>query len=276
MKKYFENNKIYLFCSPDQRVLPHTHPFLELAYVRRGAALHTVADRQYAIRQGDFFIIDYHTSHAYESTGDEPLEIINCLFLPEVIDPALMPCDTLEKLLRHYLIRMQAHSFSPDPTAYCFRDEDGDILGLLSSMLREFEEQKAGYAEVLRASLIMVLIRAVRRLSFAGVVEGGMAEVEAYVRAHFCEPLTLAALARRYGYSAPYFSQRFKAETGLPFTAYLRRVRMEEACRLLYNTDDRIIDVAAQVGYRDPAAFQEAFRATQGLSPRAFRKTMRG
>ena len=48
------------------------------------------------------------------------------------------------------------------------------------------------------------------------------------------------------------------------------------ACRLLYNTDDRIIDVAAQVGYRDPAAFQEAFRATQGLSPRAFRKTMRG
>lgn len=275
-KKYFENEKIHLFVANSLHVPSHTHPFLELAYVRRGEALHTVANRQYPIKRGDFFIIDYHTSHAYDSTGTEPLEIINCLFLPDFIDPTLVLCDTLEKLLRHYLIRMQADSFHPDPAAYCFRDEDGSMLTLLSGMLQEYAEKAAGYTEVLRASLITVLIRSVRRLSFAPATGGAMAEVEKYIHTHFSEPLSMGVLARQHNYSAPYFSQRFKQATGLTFTAYLRRTRMEEACRLLANTDEKIIDVASRVGYRDLDAFLVAFKATQGMSPRAFRKYIKG
>jgi len=275
-KAYFENEKIHLFVADSRHVPSHTHPFLELAYVRRGEALHTVANRQYPIKRGDFFIIDYHTSHAYESTGAEPLEVINCLFLPEFIDPALVLCNTLEKLLRHYLIRMQADSFHPDPAAYCFQDEDGSMLTLLSSMLQEYAEKAAGYTEVLRASLITVLIRSVRRLSFAPATGGTMAEVEKYIHTHFAEPLSMGMLARQHNYSAPYFSQRFKQATGLTFTAYLRRTRMEEACRLLANTDEKIIDVASRVGYRDLDAFLVAFKATQGMSPRAFRKYIKG
>ena len=71
--------------------------------------------------------------------------------------------------------------------------------------------------------------------------------------------------------SPTYFSTLFKREMGLSFTAYVTQVRMEEAARLLRETDEKTYRVAERTGYADPNYFSYVFKKQFGLSPSKFR-----
>lgn len=58
---------------------------------------------------------------------------------------------------------------------------------------------------------------------------------ESIVREHYSRDLQLAEVANRVSMNYSYFSKLFKERTGLTFTAYLTKVRMEEAQKLLKN-----------------------------------------
>jgi len=92
-----------------------------------------------------------------------------------------------------------------------------------------------------------------------------------YIGKHFSEKLTLADTARYLGVSAPYLSARFKRVTGLAFTDYLLRVRMEEARSLLRGTEFPIMDIAVACGFGDQSYFTRVFKRYTGLSPRKYR-----
>ena len=63
----------------------------------------------------------------------------------------------------------------------------------------------------------------------------------------------------------------FRQVTGMTFKEYLNRVRVEEAERLLTNTDYPIIDIAVACGYRDQSYFTTVFKKYTGLTPRQYR-----
>ncbi|AFH59379.1 response regulator transcription factor [Paenibacillus caseinilyticus] len=97
----------------------------------------------------------------------------------------------------------------------------------------------------------------------------------AYVEEHYMESCSLAEVAEKLHMSGTYFSKVFKRETGDTFTNYVTKVRMEKAKLLLSNTDMKIFEVAAAVGYDDPNYFTNVFRTTQKISPTEFRKRHR-
>ncbi|WP_426450759.1 response regulator transcription factor [Paenibacillus sp. S-38] len=97
----------------------------------------------------------------------------------------------------------------------------------------------------------------------------------AYVEEHYMESCSLAEVAEKLHMSGTYFSKVFKRETGDTFTNYVTKVRMEKAKLLLSNTDMKIFEVAAAVGYDDPNYFTNVFRTTQKVSPTEFRKKRR-
>jgi AraC-like DNA-binding protein len=55
---------------------------------------------------------------------------------------------------------------------------------------------------------------------------------------------------------------------------FLQRMRIEEACRLLAQTNLSMAEVAAAVGYQDTRHFSKVFRRYQVISPREYRKTV--
>ena len=97
-------------------------------------------------------------------------------------------------------------------------------------------------------------------------------KVQEYIRAHYREELSLKALAEVVCVSPHYFSAYFKAETGQNYKAYLTQVRMEEALRLVLNTNLKTYEIAEQVGYNNVRRFVDAFRATYQMSPTDYRK----
>ena len=60
-------------------------------------------------------------------------------------------------------------------------------------------------------------------------------------------------------------------EVGMGFTAYVTQVRMEEAVRLLRDTDEKTYRVAERIGYSDPNYFSYVFKRQFGLSPSKYR-----
>lgn len=79
-------------------------------------------------------------------------------------------------------------------------------------------------------------------------------------------------LARAVGTSERRLSALFKAEMGEPLATYLRRRKINKACRLLVETSMSIKDVAAQLGFNSPCNFTVAFQQRIGMSPSSYRK----
>lgn len=94
----------------------------------------------------------------------------------------------------------------------------------------------------------------------------------AYIKEHFQEPLTVEMVAKSVGKSANYFSSIFKKETGYSFTAYVTRMRMEQAKWLLLHTNKQISEVSEAVGYTDYIYFSQLFRQQFGCSASKLRK----
>jgi two-component system response regulator YesN len=97
---------------------------------------------------------------------------------------------------------------------------------------------------------------------------------EAIVREHYSRDLQLAEVANRVSMNYSYFSKLFKDRTGLTFTAYLTKVRMEEAQKLLKDPTLRINEISEKVGYSNLYHFSRAFKNYFGVSPKEHRKTM--
>ena len=68
--------------------------------------------------------------------------------------------------------------------------------------------------------------------------------------------------------------QRRLSASGTTYRTVVDELRFNEAKKLLENTSARVIDIAAAVGFDDPAHFARMFRRVGGLSPREFRNSM--
>jgi AraC-like DNA-binding protein len=95
------------------------------------------------------------------------------------------------------------------------------------------------------------------------------ARVDAYLRAHLAQPVTLAALARHLHVSASTLSHRYREEAGLgPLAAHLR-LRINLA-RQLVQRGQPLKRVAEATGFYDAYHLSRTFKRIEGVSPRAF------
>src|SRR5690606_18432556 len=96
-----------------------------------------------------------------------------------------------------------------------------------------------------------------------------------WVETRFTVANPVEEMVRQSGLAERSFKRRFTRATGMSPLAYVQRLRIEEARRLLEQTDMPADAIAWQVGYEDPAFFRRLFRRTIGLTPGAYRRRFR-
>jgi AraC family transcriptional regulator len=87
--------------------------------------------------------------------------------------------------------------------------------------------------------------------------------------------VSLSALASDADLSRFHFCRAFKESTGLSPHAWLRQHRLEQAMKMLRDTDESIMSVAAELGYASKSAFAAAFRRLTGETPSGWRRRAR-
>ncbi len=95
----------------------------------------------------------------------------------------------------------------------------------------------------------------------------------AFIEQHFCEPITLADVARSASLSKFHFCRVFRHETRLSFREYLRGLRIARAKTLLSDTRLTVTEVAFAVGFNDLSHFDRVFTWVVGVTPSDYRKS---
>jgi YesN/AraC family two-component response regulator len=92
-----------------------------------------------------------------------------------------------------------------------------------------------------------------------------------YIHENQTEDLSLGQVARSVNTSVFYFCKMFKKSTGLNFTDYMSRIRVEKAKNLLLNRNLRISEIAYEVGFQSLTHFNRVFKKILGQSPSDYR-----
>ena len=99
-----------------------------------------------------------------------------------------------------------------------------------------------------------------------------IAEAKNIVRDCYADTdLSLDAVCSRLGVSNSYFSSVFKKESGISFITYLTDYRMQQAVRLILETNEKSYEIAEHVGYEDANYFSYVFKRKYGMSPSKYR-----
>lgn len=97
--------------------------------------------------------------------------------------------------------------------------------------------------------------------------ESAIEKAKKYMQENFSKDISLEDVSMKVDISSYYFSKLFKEETGNNFIEYLTKLRMEEAIRLLRESDLSMKEICSRVGYQDPNYFSRNFKKYTGITP---------
>lgn len=153
--------------------------------------------------------------------------------------------------------------------------QEGDLKSLFDAF-----ERKLNTAGTI-SDLIPVFQESLQRLLALGLKPAEASQtfrlemVQKYIRQNFNQNLKLEDVARANGFSVSVLGRGFKKITGVGFSAYLRKVRVEQAQELLSSTALPIAQVSQECGFNNLQYFFDVFKKATGKTPLEFRNTPR-
>jgi transcriptional regulator GlxA family with amidase domain len=105
--------------------------------------------------------------------------------------------------------------------------------------------------------------------------DAAIAAAQEWIADNYAAANPVAGMTAASGLAARTFKRRFEAATGYAPLDYVLSLRMEEAKQVLETSEVAIDEVAAEVGYTEPAAFRRMFKRATGISPLQYRQKFR-
>jgi AraC-like DNA-binding protein len=96
-----------------------------------------------------------------------------------------------------------------------------------------------------------------------------------YIVQNFADEITIQKSAAMAGMTEATFRRNFQATTGHGFVEFVNRVRIGQACGMLYASDDQVTTICYQVGFQNLANFNRHFLRMKGMTPSTYRDTAR-
>lgn len=229
----------------------HMHRSFEIILLLEGEMTVTVEKREYPLSAGEMIFIKPNYVHSLQ-TGKTSRHIL-CIFSPELIgaiaDPLIL--HRFRSPVIQNVPRMYRELF--ESASECMNL--GAIKGILYTMGGLFYGQLDLTAEdpgVRGKHLLRDIFR--------------------YVDESMDRPCSLRDLGETLGYSPAYLSRFFHAGVGMPYSDYVRNVKISHACYLLRKTRVGILDIAAQCGYSSISSFNRNFKQMTGCSPSEYKR----
>lgn len=103
-----------------------------------------------------------------------------------------------------------------------------------------------------------------------------VAVAKAFTQKHLTEAVRTRDAAHEAHVTEEYFCRVFKSATGMTFSEYVARVRIEQAKQLLADPKLRVTEVAFAAGFQSIPHFNHTFKRHNGTSPKQYRAKLAG
>ena len=96
-----------------------------------------------------------------------------------------------------------------------------------------------------------------------------------YIQLHFCDDISTAMLAEKFGLSSSYISNLLKQELGIRYNDYITQLRMNHAKQMLLTTNESVKSITTACGYYSQSHFTKLFSEYEKCTPLEYRKKHR-
>lgn len=151
----------------------------------------------------------------------------------------------------------------------------GSLMGSVDALLEILAQERGDpFAQLVATHL---LVSAPEKLNpmlpgHRNHADAAILKVQEWMEANFALHITIAEMGREIGMAERTLKRRFLLATGLPPTAYLQKVRVDKAKKLLLASDRSIKTIAYEVGYENVSFFVRVFKAHIGQTPHQWRQ----
>ncbi len=242
----------------------HLHSdFAEICYVHAGRGVAFVNGNKRMIQKGDIICLQPGDNHSNYPQPD--ITVFNCLIAASLLQkgsgvfPSVIGEDGQLRLTR--FIRLHGDALLEAEKLY-------------TALLREFNEKPLYYADSLLSTvnrLLICLYRFQQMDQVQNQYHQIMAPILDYLSDHLAT-VSLNELAAVASFSTGYLSRLFRVTLGMTFTEYVQRLRIDQAVRLVTQTDRSIEDICLAVGYSSRMHFYNTFKKYTGFTPGMLRK----
>jgi len=253
----------------------HTHPFIQMWYVRHGSYRHHFLGTDFLLHRGAFLIVPPHYPHYIDTRGDS--ELVRCEFTRDFIlngQDAEMK-DSLFNLI--YLEPVLVATDVIKPYHYFTGETAEEIETRFDELQREYEKHDTFSTAFVRsgiARLFAVIARAYRieeRDQIFSTYRKALDDAFAYINANFTKRIYLDEICRIALMSERSFFYLFKQVMGMPLSKYLQYLRVLRAQELLLETDRTQYDIAKSCGFQSISYFHRVFKKISGDLPGQYR-----
>lgn len=252
----------------------HFHDEAEIIYITKGSAKITVWSNTYHAQEGDIIILMPHTIHSIEQLGSNYAEYFNIVFHFFLLEKS-EETTCYEKYLKPFLTH--------EKSVNCYERKGTKLNTILTPLLLSLiENRRNSYTTceyLVKSNLFMIMhhlnqasINTDKNEALIQLTYDKLKTALYHVQNSYAQNITIKKVSALCGFSESHFMKLFKELTGMSFTAYLINYRLELSAKQLIETDQKIIDIAANCGFHNHSYFTRSFLKKYGLTPAKYRQ----
>ena len=233
----------------------HSHNYYELIFFKKANAISVVNGKEITFGDNSLYLLtpfDFHETK--KSNSNFEIDYINISFPSESIDNEI-----LKKI----------------DGAYYLESAESDIITL-------FELLECYKLKKMHRNMSLILSVLLDRIVNSGILIKSEGKVDSeleivrkaakFVNENYSTEITLSTISKALHLSPSYFSGVFSSSSGITFTEYLQKYRLNVAKHLLTSTDLPIIEVALSSGFSSYSRFSRVFKEVIGQTPTLYRQ----
>ncbi|MFT4519229.1 MAG: AraC-like DNA-binding protein [Halioglobus sp.] len=252
----------------------HYHPECELTYISSGVGTRFMGDSVQHFGPGDLILAGPNLPHCWINDDDQRgdpqrNDLLVLQFKWDCLGPDFLNSPDAHALHNLFRYAQRGLKFG------------GDTSEDIAAALRHVHTQSGlarltGFMHLLdllcRSEDVEVLTSELYVSDTTDFNGGRMARVLDYVKRNLASDIKQSDVAELVAMTPQSFSRFFRATTGRTFVSFVNVMRIMEACRLLVNTEQDIIDIAFECGYANLSNFNRRFSELKQTTPREYRR----
>ena len=266
LQKGISNFYAYRFQVPFFEFKWHYHPEYELTYIVKGSGYRIVGNTYENYKDGDFVLLGSNLPHTWtgEAIANEQCEAIVIQFSKEFISSFIgfEEAEAIKQMLDNSNrgIVFDGHNKMLAALTNLINAEGYNRILKLISILNELSQIQ--YKFIAPNTLHTIATKkSERRIN----------DICLFIQKHFNTAISIKQLAEQLYLTESNFCKFFKKSTGKTFSDYLNELRINEASRLLIQTDKSINQISFECGYETLSYFNRVFLKKKNTTPSAFR-----
>jgi AraC-like DNA-binding protein/mannose-6-phosphate isomerase-like protein (cupin superfamily) len=258
-----------------QPVPIHMHEYCEIMCIIRGSCTIYFGSHPVSMETGDVIVIPPYIEHCNSVFNDDCI-----LYNHEIRFSTIRNKFSCLFASRHLISELFLRSFDPDSEPCFLVFHAGDYFqgdNKFADILEEYNSRSDFSFEVLNiltAAFLFDLLRRFSETATMTTIQDRKSQIDVlltdYIAEH-ADTVTLAELSRKFSYSDRYIAQIIKKNTGLAYSQYVKKVKMETIAKMIEGSSlpiEKIIEIS---GASSSSYFYKIFKSYFGKTPLEYR-----